>query len=108
MSTRAKIKIMNADKTLCALYIPMDGHVENWASDLVAALRRTRVDDILHTSALLQFLLADTQDDAYLDYLCRVDLADGTYQISLLGYGDKPLFAGGLDAFADRYAGAGA
>ena len=103
MGTRAKIKIKANGHYLCVKYFHMDGHVENWVSTLITALKQTHPATFLESSALLAFMLDDDESDDYLDYLCDIDIADNTYHIKLYGYDKNILFDGMLNEFAAKY-----
>ncbi|RKZ50954.1 MAG: hypothetical protein DRR16_12470 [Candidatus Parabeggiatoa sp. nov. 3] len=103
MGTRAKIRIENGDKYLCSKYFNMDGHVENWAPILIAALNQTTPSAILKNRQLLKFMFDDYERDDYLDYLCEVDISDDDYKITIYGYEKKLLFEGTLDEFSEKY-----
>jgi hypothetical protein len=103
MGTRAKIRIETKNKYLCSKYFNMDGHVENWAPELIIALKQTSPGDILQNRQLLKFMFDDYERDDYLDYLCKIDISDDDYKITIHGYEKKLLFEGTLDEFAERY-----
>ncbi|MEA3477169.1 MAG: hypothetical protein U9R60_03250 [Bacteroidota bacterium] len=48
MSTRSRIKFIQEENAIGAAYIPMDGHIENFAPELIAALKATTAKDILN------------------------------------------------------------
>ncbi len=103
MGTTAKIRIKNKGKCLCSTYFNMDGHVENWATMLIAALNQTSPGDILKNRQLLKFMFDDYESDEYLNYLCEVDISDNDYRVTLYGYDKTLLFEGTLDEFSAKY-----
>ena len=106
MSTRSRIKFIHGEKEIGAAYIPMDGHVENFAPELIAALKATTVKDILKNKQLIMIIgelgLCGERDD-FLDYLCEVDLSEDEYAIRLYEFKKELQFSGTLDEFAEQY-----
>ncbi len=94
MGTRAKIRIETKGKHLCSKYFNMDGHVQNWAPEFIIALNQTSPGDILKNRQLLKFMFDDYERDDYLDYLCKVDISDDDYKITIYGYEEELLFEG--------------
>ena len=103
MGTRAKVRLETKDEHVCSTYFHMDGHVKNWAPELISALSRTTPDNILKNRQLLKFMSNDYERDEWMDYLCIVDISDEHYKITIYGYGKKMLFEGSLDEFAEKY-----
>ncbi len=95
MGTRAKIRIEAKGKALCAKYLGMDGHVENWAPTLITALNQTTPRALLESRQLLKFMFDDYERDDHLSYLCKVDISDEdykNYKITIHGYDGRLLF----------------
>ena len=106
MSTRTRIKFIHEGKAIGAAYIPMDGHIENFAPELISALKATTVKDILKNKQLIKIigeLGLWGERDEFLDYLCEVDLSEDEYQIRLYGFEKKLEFGGTLNEFAEQY-----
>lgn len=107
MSTRSRIKFMNGEKELAAVYYSIDGHVWNFAPELVAALQATTPQDILKQKKLFQLMgqndLYCGEEDHFLDHLCEVDVSQDDYVITLYGYKKRLDFQGSLTEFAEKY-----
>ncbi len=103
MGTRARISIEAKGRILCSTYLGMDGHVENWAPTLIAALNQTNPEAILKNRQLLRFMFDDYERDDDPSYLCKVDISDDDYRITIHGYGGKLLFEGPVEEFSDTY-----
>ena len=103
MGTRTKIKIVNKDTYICSKYFNMDGHVRNWAPELIISLNQTSPKDILKNRQLFKFMFDDYESDEFLDYLCIVDIFDNEYNIKIYRFGKEVLFEGNLDQFSEQY-----
>jgi hypothetical protein len=106
MSTRSRIKFIHEEKEIAAAYIPMDGHIENFAPGLIAALKATTVKDILKNKQLIMIIGESGlwgERDEFLDYFCEVDLSENEYAIRLYGFEKELQFSGTLDEFAEQY-----
>ncbi|MCP4132763.1 MAG: hypothetical protein GY754_17490 [bacterium] len=103
MGTRAKIKIENKGRIICSRYYNMDGHVENWAPMLIIALNQTTSENILKNRQLFQFMFDDYESDDGLNYLCKVEVSDDDYHITIINYNKELLFEGTLDEFSKKY-----
>ncbi len=104
MGTRAKIKVKVNGHYLCVQYFHMDGHVGNWASGLITALKQTDSAILLKSKPLLTFMLDDDESDEYLDYRCEVDFTNNHCTIMIYDYKKNVIFAGTLDEFSEKYA----
>ncbi len=102
MGTRANIRIEYKGSTICAKYINIDGHIENWAPKLIVALNQTTPDSILKNKQLLKFIFSDYFGDDNLDYVCDVDISDDCYKITIHRF-KKLIFEGTLEEFSAKY-----
>ncbi len=106
MGTRAKIKVTYNDKELIAKYYPMDGHVENWSTQLTAILKSIEPKSILKLKLFLNFFTEyEYIEEDFLSYLCEVQILKETneYNIILTGFKGEAIFEGNLDEFEDRF-----
>jgi len=108
MSTRSRIKLMHHGKALGAIYYFMDGHIWNFAPELLKALRETTPQSILANSLLINLmgsyaLEADGERDENLDFLCEVDLSFEDYVIRLHEWHKGIVFEGNLAEFSEKY-----
>jgi|GEM_PF-2200557 len=108
MSTRSRIKLMHQGVALGAIYYSHDGHVWNFAPELIEALQATTPRSLLANKAMLKLmglyaLDADGERDMHLDYLCEVDLSQEDYMIRLSEWGKGLVFEGNLTAFSQQY-----
>jgi hypothetical protein len=102
MGTRASIRIEYKDNTLCDKYINMDGHIENWAPQLIVALNQTTPSTILKNRKLLKFMFEGYFGGDNLDYKCVIDISNDCYNIKIYRF-DALIFEGTLEEFSDKY-----
>lgn len=106
MGTSTKIKVTYNDRELISKYYSMDGHVENWSTQLVAILKGIEPKKILELKLLLNFFNEfEYVEEDFLSYSCEIQILKETnaYHIILKGFRGEPMFEGSLDAFEDQY-----
>ena len=107
MGTRTKIKVTYNDKELITKYYPMDGHIDNWSSQLTALLKGIEPKKILELKLFLNFFNENTLfiDEDFLSYLCEVQILKETnkYHIIIQGFKGEIMFEGNLDEFEDKF-----
>ena len=103
MGTRANIGISYKGTLITTKHINMDGHLENWAGTLIAALTAITPEELIKASSLLKFM---TQDNFYSsgegDWGCEVEIKDNQYEITITNYGET-VFVDSLEKFASEY-----
>jgi hypothetical protein len=45
----------------------------------------------------------DPVSDDLISYLCKVDISNDNYEITIYGFENRLIFKGGLDEFSDKY-----
>ena len=103
MGTRANIEITYKDKLIISKYLSMDGHIQNWAPNLINALNTISTKELLKCSHLLTFMGEDCYFDSGNDWSCEVEIKEDKYGITIKSF-DKIVFTGSLDKFASDYA----
>ncbi|KHD05833.1 hypothetical protein PN36_28075 [Candidatus Thiomargarita nelsonii] len=98
---------MNGTEELGATYFSIDGHVWNFAPELIAVLKATTPQEIFKNKKLIQLIgkngLYDGVEDSFLDHLCEVDVSQDNYVIKLYGFEKRLDFCGSLTEFAEKY-----
>jgi len=102
MGTRANIEITYKDKVITSKYLSMDGHLQNWAPDLINALKTISAKELIKCSQLLTFMSEDCYIDSGNDWNCEVIIIDDTYEIIIKNF-DRIVFTGSLEKFASEY-----
>ncbi len=103
MGTRANICISYKDRYIATKFINMDGHLENWAGDLIAGLNAIKAKDLVKAASIMKFMSGDefySEDNN--DWGCKVEIKDEEYFIKVNDY-DKVVFTGSLEEFASEY-----
>ncbi len=103
MGTRANICISYKDKYIATKYINMDGHLENWAGDLIAGLSAIKPKELIKASSLMKFMTeGEFYSDCGNDWGCEVEIKGDEYEITIKNYGDT-VFVGNLAKFSSEY-----
>ena len=107
MGTRTKIKVTYNDKELITKYYPMDGHVENWATQLTTLLKGIEPKSILKLKLFLNFFTEHTRyiEEDLLSYVCEIQILKeaNEYNIILKEFQGEVIFEGDLDEFEDKF-----
>lgn len=102
MGTRANIEITYKDKVITSKYLSMDGHLQNWAPNLINALNTISTKELIKCSQLLTFMSEDCYCNNGNDWSCEVKIIDDKYEIMIKSF-DRIVFTGSLEKFASEY-----
>ncbi len=109
MGTRAKIEMINDQKKVLCMYLNMDGHIENWSTELTNILEKYSKEDIITLRKfddLLEFFTMYNPDNMieakYLDYYCKIDISNDEFNIEMTEY-NKITYNGDLAGFKNKF-----
>ena len=92
MGTRANIEITYKNKLIISKYLSMDGHLQNWAPNLISALNTITIKELLKCSPLLTFMGEDCYFDSGNDWNCEVKIIENTWIYDKWNFEDKNKF----------------
>ena len=81
----------------------MDGHLENWAGDLISVLKKIKPEELNEITPLLMFMTDDNcnfSGDG--EWNCEVEVIDNKYEITIYKHGEM-IFLDSLGKFESEY-----